>query len=176
LLRRYLNFFLIVLISIGFVFNVDAYVEKPTEYQIKAALLYYFTKFVEWPQESLPETGKTLTIGVLGNSPILTSLEAIEGKKTKGRMVVVKHFKRPAEVEFCHLLFISSSEEAHLVQILNKVKDWNTLTVSESEVFLRRGGMINFILVDQKVRFEINESAVGRTGLMIAPNLLKLAL
>lgn len=145
----------------------------PLEYQIKAAFLYQFIKFVEWPPQALRDS--TITIGVLGESPISGALADIEGQEVKGRTVVVKRFKGPADLEFTHILFLSSEAAGRLKEIGNRLASSGTLVVSDVEGFARNGGMINFIKIDNKIRFEINIEAAERAHLKISSQLLKLA-
>lgn len=147
----------------------------PLEYQVKAAFLYQFIKFIEWPPQTFQATRETVVVGVLGESLMTSALPPIEGKEAKGRRVVVKQFKGVEELEFCHVLFISSSAEGHLGSILKTLKGSSTLTVSDMDGFARRGGMINFIVVENKIQFEINVEAAERANLKISSQLLRLA-
>ena len=151
------------------------------EYQMKAAYLYQFMKFVEWPEEVLPDTLDTITVGVFGESDIEEELRSLinrslaKGKLVKGRKVRVKHFRKVGDLAFCHVLFVSRSERSHLKEVLARTKDRSTLTVGEQEGFARAGGMINFIIVESKVRFEISVRAARRVDVRISSRLLKLA-
>jgi hypothetical protein len=145
------------------------------EYQVKAAFLFQFFKFVEWPQAALPAANQSICIGVLNGGPMTTALQSVEGKEIKGRRVVVRGFKKLEDLEFCHILFISSELEGRLAEILDRLKGTSTLTVSDIDGFARRGGMINFITVENKVQFEINAEAAERAKLQISSHLLRLA-
>ena len=148
----------------------------PLEYQIKAAFLYRFIEFVEWPEEALPDTLDTITIGVLGESDIKEALETlVEGKQVRGHQVEIKHFGKAEPLEFCHVLFIGRSEKSRLREIPKMLKGWSTLTVGEVEGFARFGGMINFIIVENKVRFEINVRVAEKADLQISSKVLRLA-
>lgn len=147
----------------------------PLEYQVKAAFLYQFIKFIEWPPQAFRLPNQTICIGVVDGSPISGALQAVEGKEVKGRRVVVKRFKTPEELEFCHILFISAAMADHVPEILERLKGTSTLTVSEIDGFARRGGIINLITVEDKVQFEINVEAAGRANLQISSHLLRLA-
>lgn len=148
---------------------------SPLEYQVKAAFLYQFFKFVEWPPEAFHATNQTICIGVVNSGPMASVLRFVEGKEAKGRRVVVKRFKEPEELEFCHILFISSEMEGRMTEILDRLKGTSTLTVSDIDGFARRGGMINFITVENKIQFEINVEAAERAKLQISSHLLRLA-
>jgi len=104
-----------------------------------------------------------------------SALQSVEGKEAKGRRVVVKRFKGLEELEFCHILFISSEMEGRMAEILDRLKGASTLTVSDIDGFARRGGMINFITVENKIQFEINVEAAERAKLQISSHLLRLA-
>jgi hypothetical protein len=145
------------------------------EYEIKAAYLYNFLNYVEWPDQSLPPAGGAITIGVVGENPFGPSLGPLNGKQIKGRTVAVKEVSAPAELKACQILFISQSEKDRYPRILESVKDSRTLTVSEIDGFAERGGIINFIYERNRVRFEINAEAARSKGLTISSELLKLA-
>lgn len=148
---------------------------SPLEYQVKAAFLYHFFKFVEWPPEAFPATNQTICIGVVDDGLMASTLQSIEGKEAKGRRVVVKRFKGLENSEFCHILFIGSGMEGRLAEILDQLRGTSTLTVSDIDGYARRGGMINFIIVEDKVQFEINVDAAERAKLQISSHLLRLA-
>ncbi|MFQ5656776.1 MAG: YfiR family protein [Candidatus Methylomirabilales bacterium] len=155
--------------------NVHAQSASLREYQIKAAFLYNFVKFVEWPAEALPPPSVTMNVCVLGDDPFGVALDSIEGKTVKGRILEVKRFKTVQALEPCHVLFISSSEKKRLARIVETLKGSSVLTVGEMDRFAERGGIINLIITKNRVRFEINEGAAERAGLKISSKLLKLA-
>jgi hypothetical protein len=149
----------------------------PSEYQVKAAFLYNFAKFVEWPPPAFVAADSPITIGILGNNPFGEVLEAtIRNKTINGRQLRVKEItslKDPA-LKNCHILFISQSERKHLEETLEALKGTSILTVSEIEQFTRAGGMVNFVMEGNKVRFDINDGAAARNGLKISSKLLSL--
>jgi hypothetical protein len=145
------------------------------EYEIKAAYIYNFFNYIDWPADTLPPAGSTLTIGILGESPFGPALNPLVGKKVKGRTLAVKKVSSAKDLEQCQAVFICPSEKARLSEILGQLKDARILTVSEIEGFAEQGGIINFISERNKVRFEINTDAAKRTGLNISSDLLKLA-
>ncbi len=148
----------------------------PREYQIKAAFLYNFAKFIEWPPEAFPSPNAAINLCVLGEDPFGDDLEqTIQGKLINGRAVVVQRFKGMQGLDGCHVLFVSMSEQQHLAQILESLKGRSVLTVGETERFAAVGGMINFTMQDNKVRFEINVDVTQRAGLKLSSQLLKLA-
>jgi hypothetical protein len=149
---------------------------QPTEYQLKAAFLFNFAMFVEWPQQAFIERTSPLVIGVLGENPFHDDLaKTLQNKKIDEHPIVVKEIRLPAEATNCHLLFISASEKKRLPEILQSVKGTSVLTVSEMERFTEDGGMINFVLIGTKVRFQINKETAAAAGLRISSKLMNLA-
>jgi hypothetical protein len=146
------------------------------EYPLKAVFLFHFAQFVDWPKESFAETNSPIVIGVLGRDPFGALLdEAVVNETVKGRKLVVARYDRVQEVRNCHLLFISSSEDWHLERILAELTAKALLSVSESPGFARRGGMIEFIKVQRRIRFMINVEAAQTARLQISSKLLRWA-
>lgn len=146
------------------------------EYKIKANYLYNFGKHVEWPADAFPQTDSPFVIGVLGEDPFRGMLEEIvRNRSLVERRIVVRHFRRADEARGCHILFIAPSEKARLPQILGRLNRASTLTVSDAEQFLARGGMIQFTLENKKIRLAINPDAAERAGLKIGSQLLGLS-
>lgn len=146
------------------------------EYQIKAAYLYNFAKFVEWPAQSFPSSDSPLVIGVYGQNPFGTALDAIaKDHEINGRHILIKSVATPADAADVNLLFIGTKEDDHVSQTLAALPGANILTVGESEKFAAGGGMIQFIREADKVRFAIDAEAAERHGLKISAQLLKLA-
>ena len=144
------------------------------EYQLKAAFLYNFTKFVEWPVTRFADAASPIVIGVLGRSPFDDELEKItQGRMVSGRAIVVKLVKTAEEVRTVHLLFVPSSEEGRLSTIA-----WQNsaiVAVGESDRFADVGGTITFTQKGDKLRFAINATTAERDGLKLSAQLLKLA-
>ncbi|HEY6555365.1 MAG TPA: YfiR family protein [Vicinamibacteria bacterium] len=145
------------------------------EYSVKAAFLYRFLEFVEWPRAS-PLPAGTVTIGVLGQDPFGEVLDrAILGKVAAGRSLTIRRFPTLESLSPCAVLFISSSETKHLPDILARLEGVAVLTVGEGDQFARRGGMIGFYFEDNRVRLEINRTAAERAGLRVSSKLLAVA-
>lgn len=142
----------------------------PTEYEIKAAFVYNFAKFVEWPADSAP-----LRLCVFGKDPIVRALEQIKGNTVKERKVEVLMLDATMDVRECNLLFIVPSMEKHLDRIVAISRGAGMLTVSDTDGYAQRGVMINIFTEKGKFRFEINLDAVQRGGLKISSKLLSLA-
>jgi hypothetical protein len=143
---------------------------------VKATFLYNFAKFIDWPAE--PLTNIPFTLCQVGSDAFAGALPSLQGKPLKDTTLVVKYFTRiaDADLQACHLLFISASEQERLPHLLVRLKQQPVLTVSEMEGFTRSGGMINFVAEQHALRFVINAGAVQRAGLHIRSQLLKLAL
>ena len=143
LMLRYISRLIVLItawILVGSVATVHALSPLLREYHIKAAFLYNFAKFVEWPDETPADTSVPIGVGVLGKDPFGSALDSINGKTVRDRSLVIKRFETVQDLEFCHILFISSSEEEHLASILESLRDRSVLTVSEAEQFTQCGG------------------------------------
>jgi hypothetical protein len=149
---------------------------QPSEYQLKAAFLFNFARFVEWPKTALATPTTPLVIGILGENPFHEDLERTIGNKTvDSHPVVIQEFRSVTEATNCHVLFISTVEKKKLPEILQGLKGKNVLTVGEMEDFIESGGMINFRMEGTKIRFQINKEAAGAAGLKISSKLMALA-
>jgi hypothetical protein len=166
---------LVIGVCLGFAPRLGAQGAVQREYEIKAAYLYNFINYITWPEQALPPSGGTITIGVVGENPFGSALAPLAGKRIKGRNLAVKECASLADAANCQIVFISPSEKQKLVEILEGLKNTKVLSVSEIDGFAERGGMINFISERNKVRFEINSEAARRNGLTISSELLKLA-
>jgi len=147
-----------------------------TEYQVKAAFLYNFAKFVEWPPSSFSDASAPLRICVFGQDPFgqelrdITSAKNINGRKLQVDQVVDLRLART-----CHILFIPSSEKAQLTRIFESLRGTDALTVGDAKGFVQQGGMINFVLENNRVQFEVNRKAAEQAGLKISSKLLSVA-
>lgn len=147
---------------------------NPSEYEVKAAYLYDFGKFVAWPK---PAAVGDFNICVLGADPFGASFDAtIAGETINGKKVVVNRIAKPQDAVNCRILFISASEESQLKEILAVLDRTSVLTVSDISQFTRRGGMIQFVIDAQRVRFEVNVTRAERAGLILSSQLLKVAI
>lgn len=146
------------------------------EAEVKAAFLYHFTDYVEWPASAFESNSSPFVIGVLGKSEVHSSLQSVvRGKNWHGRAFVVKRVDTAKEMRECHVLFVAGAEAKRLPQILEILDDAPVLTVGESEGFAQKGGMINLFIEQNRVRFEINPDAARRARLTISSKLLNLA-
>lgn len=145
------------------------------EYEVKAAFLYNFTRFVEWPPEAF-DGGSPLAICVLGQDPFGSDLDrAVEGRTVNGRPLIVKRLRLGEGAAHCHILFIGTTEPGYLKHTIDGVQKSSVLTVGDDPEFLRAGGIIGFVMRENKVHFTINLPAATRAGIKISSKLLKLA-
>jgi hypothetical protein len=155
---------------------ISAELSRPTEYELKAAFLYNFIKFTEWPTEELGKSADPFVIGILGKDPFGQALDKIiEGETVHNKRVVAKRLTRAEEALNCHALFISSSEESNLPRILGLLDGQSVLTVGEIKNFAGRGGVIYLKEENKRLVFEINLEAAKRAGLVMSAQLLKVA-
>jgi hypothetical protein len=145
------------------------------EYDVKAAFLFNFTKFVEWPLAAYTDEHSPLKLCVLGENPFGKALKVLLDEEVGGRRLAFTHLETATNLETCHVLFVSRSERDRLPQILAGLHNAPVLTVGEMPAFIDQGGMINFILEGSKVRFDVNQEAAERAGLKISSRLLALA-
>jgi hypothetical protein len=165
---------LCVIFTVGF--NCQAQNSQPTKYQIEAAFIYNFARFVDWPTQVFTDASSPMVIGVFGKNRFGTDLEqTISGKMIGGHPLQFRQCASLAEATNCQVLFISDSEKNHLSKIISGLSGASILTVSETDNFLAAGGMINLRIVDDKMRFDINNSAAKSAGLTISSKLLSLA-
>jgi len=146
------------------------------EHEVKAAFLYNFTKFVEWPADAFPDGRAPIIIAVLGPDPFGRTLDDIvAGKQVNGRPLVIKRLAGSRELERCHVLFVSPQKATEFTRLLPSIAGQPTLTVGETDRFAEMGGMIQFVKRQRKVRFRINPMAASQAGLKISSRLLNLA-
>ena len=146
------------------------------EYELKAAMLYNLTDYVEWPASADPDPRRSLLLCVLGRDPFESALTSTIGHgPATVRPVSIRHLQGEKEFAGCHILYISSSERKSAAEIVAIVNGSSILTVGEMTQFAAHGGMIQFSLEDQRVRFDINLDSASRAGLRISSKLLALA-
>ena len=166
---------LLIAAFIALLFNGLAQ-EKPSEYEVKAAFLFNFAKFVEWPPDAFADTNSPITIGVLGENVFGNSLEKIiNDRKVNNRGFQFRNFDSPTEATNCQILFISSSKKADFAKIIGALHNASILTVGETDGFMKAGGMINFLFEGNNVRFQISDEAAKKARLKISSKLLSLA-
>ncbi|MCU1268778.1 MAG: hypothetical protein JWN74_72 [Acidobacteriaceae bacterium] len=154
-----------------------------SEYLIKAGFIYNFANLVQWPSTSFAQPDSPIVIVILGEDHFGTTLDhALEGKKVNARPFVIKRARSVFELQRtlgpqkdCQILYVSSSEMPHVSEAIQALKGAPVLTIGETPGFARSGGIINLILEDNKVRFEVNVQAAKDADLNISSRLLALA-
>ncbi len=144
------------------------------EYEVKAAFLFNFTKFVTW-SDVAADADAPFVIAVLGDDPFGDALSALTKKTAQGRPIVVQRVSGLDSLKNCRLLFISSSAGPRLPSILRAAHARNILTVGDMERFAARGGIIGLVLQRDRVGFEINVDSARQSGISISSKLLSLA-
>lgn len=148
--------------------------DKASEYNLKAAFIYNFTRYIEWKEES---GENEFIIGIIGTSPINDPLsEIVKTETVDNKKITIKRFSKPADISFCHILFISQNAGAALDDILAKTSGKGMLIVSEQNGYAELGTAINFVIINRKLKFEANVKAINSAGLTASSQLLKLAI
>jgi hypothetical protein len=156
--------------------SLRAQSKATSEYEIKAAFLYNFAKFVEWPPSAFSDPKQPLTVCVFGPDPFGHALEdALLGKTIGEHPVAIGRAKQLADLAGCKIVFVSAAESPRLAEILAQFRSHGALVVGETEGFASSGGAIQFVLDQNRVRFAINPDAADRAGIKISSKLLALA-
>ena len=146
----------------------------PSEYELKAALLYRLAKFIEWPENAL--NSATFNVCVVGNEPPDAPFSALHGKQVHDRPIRVTIVRNDDQIlTGCHVAFLADKERPSLRRVLSRLDDHPTLTVSDRPGFASIGGVINFVTQKDRLRFEINREQGERQGLRVHSQLLALA-
>jgi hypothetical protein len=148
--------------------------ELPLEYQVKAAFLMNFTKFVQWPPAAFTDTAAPLSICILGDDPFGSAVDQlIQGEIANGRKLAVQRLHNPPPPKSCQVLFVDKSgkETSKTLAALGP----GVLTVGQGDGFLHAGGMIAFVIENRRVRFDINQAAAQSAGLAVSSKLLNVA-
>jgi len=154
----------------------DAAAAPARECEIKAAFLYNFTKFVDWPARTFANADAPIVIGVLGDSPCAQELEhLIKDRKVNGRTIVMRRIASAEEAKVTQLLFVGFAQETQFAGLKAAIESLPVLTVGESPGFATLAGAIDFVPQGDKIRFEINIGVAERAGLKISAQLQKLA-
>ena len=150
--------------------------QTASEYQVKAAYVYNFTKFVEWPARDFANPTAPIALCVLDDPSFVSELNRIvKGKAVANHPINVVSVQTPKQSRNCHVLFINSSHAEQSRHIIEVLRDANVLTVGETTGFVEDGGIINFVLQDDRVQFQVNHKAAKEAGLSISSRLLALA-
>lgn len=150
--------------------------EASKEYQVKAAFLYNFTKFVEWPNGRFADAQAPIVIAVVGRSPFGDDLAAaVQGRHAAGREIVVRAAESVEQARKAHILFVPAGEEGRFAAFASALQGGGVTTVGESDRFTAHGGMITFVQEAGRIRFAINLEAAEREQLKLSAQLLRLA-
>jgi hypothetical protein len=146
------------------------------EYQVKATFLLNFSKFVTYPEESFSDSASEIRICLLGDDPFQGSLDTlVKGEKIRERSIKINYIRDVEKTSECHTLFISASEQKQMVNIIAYLKNKPILTVSDIENFVTRGGMIQFYILDNNIRFFIDPVTISEAKLKVSSRLLQVA-
>jgi hypothetical protein len=149
---------------------------QPTQRDVEAAYLYQFGNFVQWPHNTKLDRPTAFSVCVLGQDPFGSVLDkTLSGSKLNDLPMAARRIASVRDANRCDILFISSSRQDNLDADMAALRDTPVLTVSDIPDFVSRGGMIQFLLIDNRVRFEINLSSARRAGLKLSSQLLKVA-
>jgi len=146
----------------------------PSEDQLKAAFVYNFIKFVDWPSGER-RAGETFRVCLLGEGPATALFEDLNGQEALGRRLTVTALQSPQEARSCQVLFVAASQTARLTEVIDALAGAPVLTIGDTDGYARRGVMINMFLENKRIRFDINAEAARTAGLRISAKLLKLA-
>ena len=143
--------------------------------QVKGAFLYKFAHFVNWPEGTFADSAESIVIGILGKDPFGSFLDrAVAGRRAQKRPLRVRRFAKTEDLETCHILFVSSSQEDELEEIITYLRDRSILTVGDFEGFARRGGAIEFEQRGSHIELLVNLDAVSHVRLALSSRLLRL--
>jgi hypothetical protein len=149
---------------------------RASEYELKAAFIFNFSQFVEWPTNAFQSESEPMIIGVVGPDPFGPILDRIiQDEKVRGRSLKVERYARPADIKRCHILFVSKALAAQWPEIHSAVQGQPILTVSDMDRFSSRDGMIHLVTERNLVRMRVNPEAARRADLSISSKLLRLA-
>jgi YfiR/HmsC-like len=146
----------------------------PPEYLIKAAYLYHFAMFVDWPAEAFSNKNSPIIIGIVGNDPFGPALDdTVRDKRIDGRPLVIKRLDWTQDLRQCHILFLADG--SRITDVVRRVSGLSVLIVGETQDLASHGAVINFRIEGNRVRFDINVDAAKRSHLTISSQLLNLA-
>jgi len=148
---------------------------SPGEHQIKAAMIFNMMRFVDWPESALPNTDGDIDICVVNRGAMTTAVESLRGKQVKGKNITVRQIVKAGGFSGCHVLLLSDTDRQTTSAILEQTRSTPLMTVGDSRGFTAAGGVFGFIILEGKVRFEVNLASAQRHRIRISSQLLKLA-
>ncbi|HEX4585919.1 MAG TPA: YfiR family protein [Burkholderiaceae bacterium] len=152
-----------------------AQAEPLAEYEIKAAFIYNFAKFVQWPATAFAQPQAPLMVCVIGDDAFGSALDTIDHKVAQGHELRLRRRVHLEDARSCHILFVARTERARLTQVVRAVSGLSVLTISDMDRFAEAGGVIGLYELDSNVHFSINQDQARRALLQINSQLLKLA-
>lgn len=168
-IRYYLLTFLLLCSS-----RTGSFAQPANEYQVKAAFLFNFTHFIDWPSHAFSSTQSPMVIGVLGRDPFGRFLpQTIEGEKVSDHPLMTKYYSGFDDIQSCQILFININGKKKLEEVMTRLKGRSILTVSDETDFLLNGGMIRFFTRNNKILLEVNTEAMKDANLVISSALLR---
>ena len=159
----------------GSVSGAAAQEQRLGEYQVKAAFIYQFINFIDWPPSSNFNNSPSINLCIIGDDPFGRAIDDMRSETIKGKKPAIRRYASYEEARNCHIIFIPASEKYHAGQILKATRKSTALTVGDMEEFAGKGAIISFFIEENKVRFIINTEAAKRSGLKISAKLLKLS-
>ncbi len=166
--------FICIALAPGAIATAHAQVQ---ELALKAAFLYKFGLYVEWPSSAFSSTASPVNLCVTGEDPFGESLDkAVAGERINGRNIVIRRLKTVGRDSGCHILYIGGSDAQRGAQIIEAVRGSSVLTVSDTRGSGVGAGIIDFVILDNRVRFDIDDEAAAQNGLVISSKLMSLAL
>ena len=165
-----------IVVAIAVLGSGTALSDAALEYRVKAAFLYNFAKFVNWPDSAFSSVDEPLGVCVLGTDPFGAVLDkSLEGRTAHGRNLLIRRGSDLAALGRCHVLFVGTVAHEPLARIMQRVGGSGALTVGETHGFFDLGGIIRLDVEDGKVRFDVNAGRADEAGLRVSSQLLKLA-
>jgi hypothetical protein len=167
---------LALFIAVTDIIPIWAQINQSVEYQVKAAFLYNFVKFVDWPPDAFQSEKSPITLCVFRYDPFGSALdEVIAGQTLNNRRLLVQQINKLPDLKACQLVFVSDREDKHLPEILASLEGASALVVGEGEDFAEHRGGIQFFLENKRLRFAVNVDAIQRARLKVSSKLLALA-
>jgi uncharacterized protein DUF4154 len=165
-----------VAILLWFPIHAPAIAQTVSESQVKAAYLYNFAKFVEWPEQAFASPDAPIQLCVLNDPSIGSELsQIVKGRAVANHPVKVVLVQSPEQSRTCHILFISRSQSGQARHSIDVLRNSSVLTVGETKGFVEDGGIMNFVLQDDRVQFQVNHKAARQAGLSLSSRLLAVA-
>lgn len=165
---------ILMLMISGIGTRVYAQSDTETEYRIKALYLLNFAKGVEWAAFCFPSSTTPITVAIIGEDPFGQVIDGVlSGRKIGNRSIVVKRFATVDDIDMCHILFVGESEKDNIEPILEAARFWYALTVGDFKPFAQKGGIMNFVFQDDRIRVEYNPEAAQASYIKISDDIRK---